>query len=87
MSAEIANLEDLVWRDVKVEIVASDVTTSIDGEIVMQSTIAGWTFDGGYIGVSGSTGGATNYHRFDNLKLSDTCVVPDRDAATGPYGL
>jgi hypothetical protein len=37
--------------------------------------ISGFTFEGGYLGVSGSTGWASNYHRFDNLDL-EGCVVP-----------
>ena len=68
----------------KVEIIQSDVTVYIDGGIAMQGTIAGWSFDGGYIGVSGSTGAATNYHRFDNLTLKDQCEVPERTGTTSP---
>lgn len=75
--AAIPSLEDLVWRHVRVEIAGSNVTVLIDGSQVMQGALPGFTFDGGYIGVSGSTGAATNYHRFDNLQLYDICQVPD----------
>ncbi len=74
--ASLPSLEDLVWRHVRVEIAGSDVTVSVDGSVVTQGTLPGFTFDGGYIGVSGSTGWATNYHRFDNLQLYDLCAVP-----------
>lgn len=72
----VPTLEDLVWRHVRVEITGSDVTVLLDGAQVIQGSLPGFTFDGGYIGVSGSTGWATNYHRFDNLQLYDLCQVP-----------
>lgn len=70
-------LEDLVWRHVRVEIAGPNVTVLIDGTPVINGVLPGFTFDGGYIGVTGSTGWATNYHRFDNLQLYDLCRVPE----------
>ena len=53
------------------------LTVEIDGETVISETIQNFQFDGGYIGVSGSTGWASNYHRFDNLQIYDRCRVPE----------
>ncbi len=75
-TASVPSLEDLAWRDIRVDIVGSDITVTMDGSVVIQGTIPGFVFDGGYIGVSGSTGWASNYHRFDNLQLYDLCEVP-----------
>ncbi len=75
--APLPSLEDLAWRHVRVAFAGSDVTVWIDGAVVIQGTLPGFTFDGGYIGVSGATGWATNFHRFDNLQLYDQCLVPD----------
>ncbi|HMV67106.1 MAG TPA: L-type lectin-domain containing protein [Myxococcota bacterium] len=74
--AAVPTLEDLVWRHIAVQIRGSRVQVAIDGRMVMNDVIPGFSFDGGYIGVSGSTGWATNFHRFDNLQLYDRCLVP-----------
>lgn len=73
--AEVPSLEDLTWRAVHVNIEASYVTVLLDGVSIMEGDISGFTFEGGYLGVSGSTGWASNYHRFDNLLL-ESCDVP-----------
>jgi hypothetical protein len=74
--APTPGLEDLAWRDIVVQARAQRLTMDIDGVRVIDSVLPGFTFDGGYIGVSGSTGWATNYHRFDNLQIYDRCLVP-----------
>jgi hypothetical protein len=71
----VPSLEDLKWRSIRVEIEASYVTVFMDGTSLMEGDISGFTFEGGYLGVSGSTGWASNYHRFDNLNL-EGCEVP-----------
>jgi hypothetical protein len=73
--AAVPSLEDLKWRAIRVEIEASYVTVFMDGTSIMEGDISGFIFEGGYLGVSGSTGWASNYHRFDNLNL-EGCVVP-----------
>lgn len=72
----VPNLEDLVWRTVEVRTVGTTVEVYVDARLAIQTTVPGFQFDGGYIGVSGSTGAATNEHRFDNLRVYDRCVVP-----------
>ncbi|MCB9681704.1 MAG: hypothetical protein H6733_09555 [Alphaproteobacteria bacterium] len=69
-------LEDLQWRDVVVEASGTIIRVEVDGTEVINRNVPGFRFDGGYIGLSGSTGWATNFHRFDNLRIFDTCVVP-----------
>lgn len=69
-------MEDLVWRDVVVEGNSTWLVVRVDGEVKIQEDITGFQFDGGYIGISGSTGWATNFHRFDNLKTYGNCTVP-----------
>lgn len=76
LSATIPSLEDLQWRDVVVTIRGAQVIVTINGATVIDGTIPGFRFDGGYLGISGSTGWATNWHRFDNLLLRDRCLVP-----------
>jgi hypothetical protein len=75
--ADFPTLEDLNWHHVVVEVRSTRVQVSIDGQLLIDGTIPGLTFDGGYIGISGSTGLATNFHRFDNLRIEDHCLVPD----------
>lgn len=79
----VPSLEDLVWRHIRIEFVGSTVKVFVDGVQEIQTSLPAYSFDGGYIGVSGSTGAATNYHRFDNLALFDLCEVPDVGTGTG----
>jgi hypothetical protein len=74
--AAVPTLEDLQWRHVVVEAIAQRIIVSLDGVPVIDGSIPNFSFDGGYIGVSGSTGWATNFHRFDNLQIFDRCLVP-----------
>lgn len=74
--ATVPTLEDLQWRHVVVEAIAQRIIVSLDGAPVIDGSIPNFSFDGGYIGVSGSTGWATNFHRFDNLQIFDRCLVP-----------
>jgi hypothetical protein len=70
-------LEDLAWHHVVLEIRGTQVRVGIDGQLLIDGTIPGLSFDGGYVGISGSTGLATNFHRFDNLRIEDYCLVPE----------
>lgn len=74
--AAVPSLEDLVWRHVEVQTTGAQLRVRVDGQVIIDGTIPGFSFDGGYVGVSGSTGWATNYHRFDNLIVYDRCTVP-----------
>ena len=74
--AAIPSLEDLRWRRVVVSTAGPRVTVTIDGAKILEGDIPDFSFDGGWIGVSGSTGSAYNYHRFDNLELRDRCTIP-----------
>jgi hypothetical protein len=79
----VPSLENLQWRLVQVVTRGARVTVWMDGTIVIDQTIPGFSFDGGYIGVTGSTGAFTNYHRFDDLRVFDVCTVPGAPD-TGP---
>lgn len=71
----VPNLEDLAWRAMEVQIVGERIIVLIDGSRVIDEIVPGYAFKGGYLGVSASTGWASNYHRIDNLDL-DVCEVP-----------
>jgi hypothetical protein len=70
-------LEDLQWRTVAVEAQGERIHLTVDGVTVIDREIPDFRFDGGWIGVSGSTGWATNEHRFDDLRILDRCVIPE----------
>ena len=72
--AEIPEIEDNMWHEVEVEIQGSRVSVSIDSSEVAAGVVPELTFKGGFIGFSGTTGGHTNYHRFDNLAVEPICV-------------
>lgn len=72
----LGEIEDLTWRRVEVAIAGARVTVRVDGALLIDDTIPGFAFEGGYLGVTGSTGDETNFHRFDDLQIYDRCLVP-----------
>ena len=50
-----------------------DRVINLDGGNLIEDDIPGLSFRGGYIGFSGSTGWATNWHRIDNLTVVQAC--------------
>lgn len=68
--------EDLTWRRVEVRGQGTVLTVLLNGVVVASKDIPNFRFEGGFLGVSGSTGWAYNYHRFDNLEVRDRCEVP-----------
>ncbi len=71
--ATIPTIEDQKWHDVHVLVVGEHVTVTLDDKIAIDGDIPGLVFHGGYIGFSGTTGWATNYHRFDDLHVIQEC--------------
>ncbi len=68
--------EDLTWRRVTVTGRGTRLSIAVDGSVIASKDIPDFQFEGGYLGVSGSTGYAYNHHRFDNLEIRDRCEVP-----------
>ena len=75
--AEIPSIEDLQWHEVMIIIDGTLVQVSIDGVMMMNDAVPELAFEGGYIGFSGTTGWASNYHRFDDLQVIQECLVPE----------
>ena len=72
----IPTIEDSLWHEVLLEVQGSQVTVTLDGTVVLDGPISNWSFRGGYIGFSGSTGYYTNNHRIQDLELLPACLVP-----------
>ena len=73
--ASVPFIEDLNWHPVTVQITGDVVRVTVDGNEVMNKAIPNFKFRGGFIGFSGTTGWATNYHRFDDLQILQQCIV------------
>lgn len=73
--AATPGIEDLQWHTVTVQVDGAKVTATLDGKPLFSQEIKDFEFRGGYIGFSGSTGWASNFHRFDNLKILQQCLV------------
>ena len=69
-------LEDSQWHNLEIIVTGEHVVVNLDGDTVIEDDIPGLSFRGGYIGFSGSTGWATNWHRVDNLSVDQECLVP-----------
>jgi hypothetical protein len=74
--AAVPDIEDMAWHEVTIDVVEDHVTVTLDGVVVLEGTVPGLWFSGGFIGFSGSTGYYTNYHSFDQLQILQECVVP-----------
>lgn len=74
--ANTPSIEDQKWHDVTVDIVGIHVTVTLDGDVIIDGDVPQLNFRGGYIGFSGTTGWASNWHSFDNLHVQQGCVVP-----------
>lgn len=70
-------LEDNAWHAVEIKTEANRVTVSMDSAVIIDDTITDFSFRGGYIFFSGSTGAAKNFHSVDDLEIVQECRVPD----------
>ena len=68
----VPNIEDLLPHTVRVDLLDNRMKIWFDGVLVIEQEIT-FTFKGGYMFFSGSTGWATNYHRFDHLNILYDC--------------
>ena len=69
---EVPTIEDLMPHTVRVDFVDESMRIAYDGELVIEQDIT-FTFKGGYMFFSGSTGAASNYHRFDEVQILHGC--------------
>ena len=71
--AAMPNLEDNFWHQIDVRVSGTNIQVDVDGQSVIDGTVPSYLFKGGMIGFSGSTGAVTNYHRFDDLVVRESC--------------
>ena len=71
---EEVNLEDNQWHQVEIRIEGSNVEVRWDDTVLMQDDVGGFTFKGGLVGFTASTGWATNYHSIDDLQVMESCT-------------
>ena len=69
---EVPDVEDLQPHIVRVDLTGDLMRITYDGSIVIEQPVT-FSFKGGYMFFSGSTGWATNYHRFDDLQILHDC--------------
>ncbi len=72
--ADVPDLEDNYWHQMEVRVVGEEVTVLMDEIVVIDGTVPGLSFKGGFIGFTGTTGYYTNYHRFDDLEVQEACT-------------
>jgi hypothetical protein len=72
--AAMPNLEDNMWHDVEINIAGPHIQVTVDGVEIINGMVPTFSFKGGFIGFSGSTGTVYNYHRFDDLQIRDVCI-------------
>jgi hypothetical protein len=72
---ELTDLEDNNWHSVSISVVGPRVSVQYDGVLIVDDVVDGLSFKGGYLAFTGVTGFYYNYHRFDNLVISEVCIV------------
>lgn len=68
----VPSIEDLQPHTVRVDILDGLMRIAFDGNIVIEEEVS-IAFKGGYMFFSGSTGWASNFHRFDDLRILHNC--------------
>ena len=68
-SAALPEMEDGNWHDMSVIVNGTWMTVSIDGAIYIDQDVSGLTAFPAYIGFTGATGSATNFHLIDSLTV------------------
>ncbi|MCK6522328.1 hypothetical protein L6R49_12915 [Myxococcota bacterium] len=68
-SSSIPNLDDGTERELGLIKSGDDFTVTLDGSTVFTYTLTGFPYSEVRIALSASTGGLTNYHLFDDLKV------------------
>jgi hypothetical protein len=69
----IGDLENNQWHQVEVALAGEHIEVELDSHVVIEGDVPGFSFKGGFIGFSGTTGNLTNYHRFDDLQVEENC--------------
>ena len=75
--AAMGNIEDSQWHDVSVFLTAGQARVTFDDEEIINATVPEFDFKGGYLGFTGGSGGASNYHRFDDVRIEGTCTYAE----------
>lgn len=73
--AALPNLEDNNWHSVAIDVIGSTVTVRFDEIVVAEEEVEGLVFKGGWLAFTGVTGYYSNYHRFDNLVITEACEL------------
>jgi len=72
--ADLPEMEDGSWHELRVRAVGTRFTVWVDDTIYIDDNIPALTDFDAYVGFSGATGGATNYHLIDSLEVrGSTC--------------
>ncbi|NQY65772.1 MAG: PEP-CTERM sorting domain-containing protein [Alteromonadaceae bacterium] len=87
-----ASFEDNNWHNARILFNQGNIVVDLDGVNIINDTIANYSAIDSYFGFTGATGGATNYHKIDNVTINAVVAsVPEPSslalAALGLLGL
>ena len=75
--AEVPVLRDNEWHDIGVVIAGTEMTVTMDDEVIITGNVPSFDFKGGYLGVTSTTGGLFSYQRIDDFEIFDNCPYQD----------
>ena len=70
---EIPELVDNQWHDMAVIITGTNLKVMRDDALLFEGTVPDYTFKGGFLVLSATTGNASMYQRIDDLEIFNTC--------------
>ena len=73
MWTEIPELVDNQWHDMAVIITGTTLKVMRDGALLFEGVVPDYTFKGGFLVLSATTGAASMYQRIDDLEFFDAC--------------
>ena len=69
----IPDIEDDQWHTLRVRLQAPGIQIWLDEELRIDGEIEGFEDFTGFVGMTASTGDATNYHRIDDIEVDEGC--------------
>lgn len=77
--AEVPQLVDNQWHEMVVDINGMDVRVARDGIVLMEGTVPAYSFKGGWLVLTATTGAVGMFQRIDDLDIMESCQYRSPD--------
>ena len=77
--SEVPQLVDNQWHEMVVDVSGTDVRVSRDGIVLMEGSVPAYSFKGGWMVLTATTGAVGMYQRLDDLDIMESCQYQSPD--------